>query len=487
MNAKQVGPVLLACAIVFVFAGAKYGDSARDFFFLDDFWLLTEANDSSLSEAFTRLGTANLYRPLTQQLYFAALYSAFGIDSTGYHLVHLLAFAFTCTLTVWIGWELTGSRLSALACGLLYTSAPGHAAAVYWVSAFTMIGSAGITFASIGWWLRDSGRRRIAVCFVLQVLGLLAGEYAIILPILLLLASTLGPRRENPLLALRQLTPLMGIAAAYGIVRIALHWQVDLSPAYAPQFAPWAWLASVGRYASATAGSLTLLQMTDLQNRLAGAGIVGAIALLTPLVLRGASWPRLPLLGLTILVVGVAPVLPLTAHAYDYYVGIAALGMAVLLVGVADALAKRRGLAAMAVALLSVAVDLATCDRAAQANTTVLEIRGGQAVAGAAAAGLRWTEGLAGPTREITIPRSPVTDSMIDGARAEVLFMANPRRLTVTGGQRRALGAKQPPQPALVAQIGRPFWWSERLNGARDFAIGMHSAYRSLQPCRRLP
>jgi hypothetical protein len=485
MSTSRTLAGVVACVLVFLYAFMRYGDSVLDFFFLDDFWSLRGASNASLKETlaqFTQLGGARLYRPLTQQLYFTALMRAFGIDSSGYHLVHLSMFGLTCVFAVWMGRELTGTWVRALACGLLYASAPGHAAAVFWVSAFTMIGSAAVIFASIAWWLWDDGRRRVVVCCVLQAIGLFCSEHTIITPVLLFLASVLGPREERPRVALRKLVPLIGLVAVYGVGRLILHARIALPAPYTPQFEASVWLANLGRYSAATLNILSMAELGVGASTRLGIGILLALGVMAFLTLRGASWSRLPTLGLGMFVAALIPVLPLTRHYYDYYVGVAALGSAVALIGITQALPRYSSMVSLTVAALVVGGDLYSCDRAARSNRTVREIRAGQRLSALLVESLRATEQIVEPGREITIPRSPVTDYLVDGGRAEGVFMAHPERLTVLGGRKRAVRAEKPAQPAIRPDPGgEPFWWSQELAWARRLAYQAYSMYKSIQ------
>src|SRR6185369_6661218 len=138
-----------AVVLLAVYSVARYRDALLSFFFLDDFWLLRTGAEFPWGSLFgfaqvfrpTHVGF-QLYRPLTQTGYFALLWPLCGTDATGYHAVQLLAFVAAVLLVFAIARRLTGSVAGATGAGLIYATAPGHAVAVFWLAAFTMIGTA---------------------------------------------------------------------------------------------------------------------------------------------------------------------------------------------------------------------------------------------------------------------------------------------------------------------------------------------------------
>jgi hypothetical protein len=181
-----------AAVFIAVYCVARYRDAMLSFFFLDDFWLLRDvsalrrSSPLDLAQVFrpTHVGF-QLYRPLTQTGYFALLWSVFGCDASGYHAVQLLAFACTALLVFGIARRLTDSIQAGLGASLIYATAPGHAVSAFWIAAFTMTGTALVVLLMLWAWVRiDSPRRRVAVCTVLQIIGLLASEHAVVGPIL---------------------------------------------------------------------------------------------------------------------------------------------------------------------------------------------------------------------------------------------------------------------------------------------------------------
>jgi hypothetical protein len=79
--------------------GMLYGDAVRTGFLNDDYLFLEEARGHPLPESLTRLGAlANYYRPLSRQLYFAALTPLAGGSPLVFHLVNAVVFAVALAL-----------------------------------------------------------------------------------------------------------------------------------------------------------------------------------------------------------------------------------------------------------------------------------------------------------------------------------------------------------------------------------------------------
>lgn len=186
---------------------------------------------------------------------------------------------------------------------------------------------------------------------------------------------------------------------------------------------------------------------------------------------------RLTALGCAMFIVAVIPVLPLTTHYYDYYIGVAALGIAIAVVGLGELVPRYPGGVAALIAAGILVVDAATCDRAARDSEVLREVLRGQEISAEVMKSLHATRALVGPEREIVLPRAPVTDYMIDVGHAEVVFLHD-RRITVVGGRTHAVEAGSPPAPAIRAdRLESPFWQNAQLDSVRVAAYHLHSAY----------
>lgn len=90
-----------ALLLALVGLGALYADALRTGFLNDDYLFLEEARARPLGASLTHLGAlGNYYRPLSRQLYFAALTPLAGGSPLPFHVVNAAAFAAALALTV---------------------------------------------------------------------------------------------------------------------------------------------------------------------------------------------------------------------------------------------------------------------------------------------------------------------------------------------------------------------------------------------------
>ena len=170
------------------------------FFFFDDFWVMRDAASIAPGDVsgIFRLSHAGfqLYRPLTTVGFFYALRAVFAYDASGYHAVQLIVFTLNSVLAFAIARRLTGSLVAALAVGIL-SLAPGQAVGVYWLAAFTVTGTAFVILLTLWCWLSTGPPWRVWLCTALQVVGLLASEHAVTIPVLLaIIAACAQPRAQ---------------------------------------------------------------------------------------------------------------------------------------------------------------------------------------------------------------------------------------------------------------------------------------------------
>lgn len=480
----------VVCLTLILYCVARYGDSVLGFLFLDDFWLAHDAyladrgGDGALAIFRPSLyGGIRLYRPFTQLGYFYLLRLLFGVDSGGYHAFQLAVFALNSALVATITQALTRSWLWAAVAGLLYASAPGHAVAVYWLAAFTMTGTATAVFATVLWWLHTEGLLRVIGTAVLQTIALLCSEHAVTVPVLLAVIAAFGPRRESARAALRRLAPALLITAIYLAVKLVLLAGAGPAPsAYEMRLAPAEWLTNLGRFAVACVNMLVLADLSPAALRAVGAGIVVAAAVAAVLAARGWTACRLPALGLLIFLVGLAPVLPLINHYYDYFVGIAALGMVLAVVGVCRMVPMAGPLLGAAAVAAVFIVDVRTCDAAAQQNPVQrLFIE-----SSVAATRLLMDLGNTAPPDPseavIAVPYSMITEYAIRLGHAQEMFFSAPLQVWLASSPADAtrLGLPPPPPGARLLNIEPapddvlPFWWSADLDGVRSRVVELY-------------
>lgn len=478
-----------ALLLIVAYCLLRYGDAAREFFFLDDFWLLRDAarvqveTVANLAQIFRPSHAGyTLYRPLTQVGYFVALRHLFGIDSGAYHAAQLAVFAFNVVLVFAIARRLSASALGGLVAALLYAAAPGHAVAVFWLAAFTITGTATATFALLWWWLRATGRRRAIGCALLQTIALLASEHAVVGPALLALCAVYAPR-ERGRAALRDLAPTALIVALYLALKLAGVSLTKPLPGYAISWDASRIVNQIGAYAIACLNAAALLAPAA-QHVWVGAAVLAFTAWSNAQALRGAAAWRLPALGSALWLVSLAPVLALTDHYYDYFVGIAALGFALAAVGLCMLAGRHWRVVALGLVVAVLTIDPATGERAARGTPVFALVRN------AAASSARWLVAVEDNARAtaastVLVPKNNTT-AMLFGTHgaAAVFFPAGPRVELYPPGRLPA------PAPGAVALLpGEPRMlppdrplpgWEARWNALRAIVMAPRSLLERL-------
>jgi 4-amino-4-deoxy-L-arabinose transferase-like glycosyltransferase len=492
MNRERLRQAAAAAALLALAAYciARYRDALLAFFFLDDFWLLRDAA-AFHAAAFPRDAPLDLvrllhpthagfglYRPVTQSVYFAALWPHFGCDATPYHAVQLLAFTANALLVFGIARRLTGSMAAALAAGLIYATTPGHITAVFWLAAFTMTGTALVVLAMLWCWLRiETPWWRAVVCTVLQAIGLLASEHAVTGPGLLALMAWGAPRGEPWRRRLRLLLPSIGMVVAYVAIKLWYLTTTDNAVArpYVPTLNLGFWLMDAGEYLLG-AINVVMLQRPERGSTAFTVGIL-LVALLAVAAWRSRhgrrGWQVLAI-GIGVFLVALLPVLPLPWHFYDYFVGIAALGVALAILGVCQLLGGRfwSG-AALALAAGLVLFDVISGQAAPRSDRTY------RLAVGGAASAVRWITAVqathAPRVRQVTVPANDTTQSVFGLGKAETVFPSMPRLVSLhppyTRPPKRSLGPVVVHGPAAVWVLSRDLpCWTDRWDWLRDLA-----------------
>jgi hypothetical protein len=143
----------------------RYREALLTFYFLDDFWVMHDAAQVHLGSVgdlrqffrFGHMGFA-MYRPLSTVAYSYLLQSLVGFDASAQHACQLLVFTLNTGLAFAVTHKLTGSVAAATTAGLFYAGAPGQAVNAYWLSAFTVTGTAFWLLVMMACWVYTSGR-----------------------------------------------------------------------------------------------------------------------------------------------------------------------------------------------------------------------------------------------------------------------------------------------------------------------------------------
>ena len=373
-----VAPSMLLAAIsIGALYWWSYGDAVRTFFLNDDYYLLdvtsriTIASPWDVAQFFRPAPFFLLYRPISTVMYFYALRAAFGHDPTWYHVVHLLFHIANALLVCAVATRLLKSTSAGLTAGLVYATAPGHALAAFWLSTFTMTGTAFFYFLALYVWFGPAWRWRVASTHVLFVLALLASEHAITLPIALTAGSVILETRPDWRRIVHEQAVLYVIVGLYvGAKLYYMHWilPVHFSPVeytmiasnYAVDLDPRSLMRNLGFYFSHALPPLYEPAMGASTAVIIGSLLAGSCVVAGGIVVwRQARMPwRVAAYGLTLFVVTLAPVLVLPAHASSYYVGIAALGTALAFAGAARGVPWAPTIASAAVVVVFVGMHV---------------------------------------------------------------------------------------------------------------------------------
>jgi hypothetical protein len=486
--------LLLGAVLVAAYSLGRYGDVAGDFYFLDDFWLLATATAiksetaGGLFAAFrpTHVGFL-LYRPLTQTGYFWLLVELFGLDSGAAHAFQLGLFTVNAVLALLIAHRQLGSVAAAVCTALLYVAAPGHGAAVYWLAACSVTGSATALFALVWWWGRSEGRARVIGCTLLQVTALLCGEYGVAGPGLILAAGAFGATREPWQRVVRDGAVPAAIVLLYGLAKLAyLASHEPASVGYGLTASPAVVLSSFGHYATAT---LNLLVWTVRPEQYVAVAIAVAALTVTSIALAlfgFAAW-RPVALGTTMFVAGIMPVVALAAHYYDFFIGVAALGAALTWVALARLLAGGRTGLAVVLVLVVLGGDARTADEAMRRNQTAVLVRNTARNGEATLVRLDQLARTQHPPAFL-LPSTPLNVSAFVRGKAQELFFRPPLEIRMY-----AMGAEPKPRPGEIvvptvpvlapeeAAAAAAFHRAPRFDWLRAALLRAHTAYAAAE------
>jgi hypothetical protein len=228
-------PWWLALLLVAIGLGSLYGDALRTGFLNDDYLFIEEARSHPVTESLTRLGAlGNYYRPLSRQLYFAALTPLAGGSPLVFHLVNAVAFAVALALLVDL--LLAFLPLSGTLAGALYFALlPLQRVNLIWVSCSQDLFALVLTLAAVALFRR--GRDGWAC---LAYLGALASkEVAWPLPVVLAAwawrsrsagGSAVAPPSARALV--RRMAPFAITASLWLAVVLAVRARNPLAAAY---------------------------------------------------------------------------------------------------------------------------------------------------------------------------------------------------------------------------------------------------------------
>lgn len=458
----------------------RFRQAVLTFFILDDFWVMRDAHRVQIGslwdlQQFFWFGHQGfrLYRPFTTTAYSYVLQSLFGFDPSGHHAFQLVVFTLNVLLIVGIVRRLTDSAVAGLSAGLLYLLAPGQAVNAYWLSAFTVSGTALWILFMLWCWLTLRGWTRGVVCTLLQVCGLLASEHAIAAPVLCAIVTCV--RREPWRRAGALLVPSVIIVAVYSISKLLyLHAARTFAGGYSVNFQPTEMMEQLGRYVTACFNVLAVQRFSPATNVGIGVFIIAVAVLAAWGAWRSNAAARLLAAGTGMFVVSLLPVLVLQSHYYDHYICTAALGAVIAVVGLAQLLTRQWWWAVLGFSIALLLFDVQSGEKAWRQNGILRLVVNGSLNSAA------WIDAVQRATAEHSdpiealVPIDRATSSIFAIGEAHTFLPGMPLRLTRYHPARELTPAPwQVVVKPRVLHLGQPlpYWdprwdWVRRLAGA---------------------
>lgn len=310
-----------------------YRRSFRIWFLNDDFaWLglgLSVQDWRSLGEALFLPMAQGTVRTLSERLFFLVFERSFGLESLP---MRLAMFATFVVALVFVGltvkW-LTGSRVAGMVAAVAWSLNFGTTVAMAWLSSYNQILLSALMMGAFYCFLRweASGDKRWSrAMWVLYLLGFGALESVIVFPALVLWWTLLF-RRERWRLSL----PIAVPALLFALLHLFVIPKAKDAPAYRMYFDA-SLIESLGIYWNWFLGGPKLLSFSPDWEWLVRLVQWG----LTPGLLGFIGWRTwkrdcLPLFGLGMSLLLLAPMLPLRDHRTDYYLASVSLGMMIVL------------------------------------------------------------------------------------------------------------------------------------------------------------
>jgi Tfp pilus assembly protein PilF len=370
-NATTAGAGRIALTyglVVFAFSWLLYANTLGNEFVWDDRTLVVENPDLRTldGDAVARLFSTHywditgkpggLYRPLSS-LSFHLDYQLHEKNPRGYHATNVTLNALVCVLVFVFVLVLFGRPALALATSLLFASLPLHTENVAWVAGRTDLIATLFMLASLlsyMWWRRRSATAGIVLALVGFVAAVLAKEFALVLPplIVLLEVGPYGPRgRRFARIALVSLV-FFGIAAAFFAVRkMVLGSSVQSFEPFATGVSDTAALSLsiLAHYVYELVFPFLLNAESEfpVPGGLANLHTIVGLAILALMVYSVYRWRRngVVLMGAAVFAVGIAPVLnvfPITEVSAERFLYFPSFGFCLLMAAACRGLRYRR-------------------------------------------------------------------------------------------------------------------------------------------------
>lgn len=211
--------LVLSFLIIFALTLFLFLPSLNYYFFQDDWFVLNWATTGSLSSLLGLRTDIIYYRPISMPLFFVINYKLFGLNPLPYHIL-VFAIFFALVVSIYLLLKaLVENRRVALFIAFLYATWPIHFMGLSWLSTTSYILGPFfivLTYFSFIKYLRHKKRFFYLISFSLFLLALGSSEFAIILPIIILIWGLFTDGKNY----FKNLWPFFLICLLYLILRV---------------------------------------------------------------------------------------------------------------------------------------------------------------------------------------------------------------------------------------------------------------------------
>jgi hypothetical protein len=365
---KKKSTGIMIAAAIFGLSAVLFWVALRQAFVGDDFiWLYNAAYNMKYLNAwivaFDQMNGSGFYRPLTQEVFFYAIFHLFGVNALLSHIAVFAVYLLTGLVLYKLLVSLTKEVGAAIAGTAVFLFCNANYVGLSWVAAFSQTGSSLLFVATL--YFYAMGRRVFsAIAFLLC---LLSGEITSTIPAFIFLFEFLI-RRSSIVQSLLKGGYFWLMFAAYVVLRFAV---LGIHPA-----GPFGMANSLPLLLATFMKSLAWIigWTPSLENALAapywrvlawGAFLVMALAEVIPLIMlclidRRGERVRVFVMGLLWIAIGMSPVLVFSLHDYAAYnLAISLIGLAVCVAGAVSALGRSARFAGSVIVMACFAVNFA--------------------------------------------------------------------------------------------------------------------------------
>lgn len=343
--------IWLAFPVIFITSFFLYYPSLDYYFFQDDWFVLNWVRSFDLLDFIKFRSDIIYWRPLSMPIFFKFSNLIFGLNPFGFHLFALGFHFINSALIYFLFRELKFKKEIAYLIAFLYATASFHLIPLSWLSTTSYIIGPSFIFSSLIFFLKN----KVLISFALFLLGLTSSELTLtMIPIALILKS-------QTKLSLGNIIPFAVVAAIYLALRfvfIPLPQEGQYNLTFTPKiftniFWYFVWAFNVpeaistvfyfSRFKESQAAILQFWQyiITPL-----------VVAIYTLIIIRAKTELKKTLIGISIFLFGLSPIIFLPFHIYPMYLIVATIGIFYILASSLARLKSKLNLAIYSLSLL---------------------------------------------------------------------------------------------------------------------------------------